>query len=64
MSTESPLVNKTTPRKATLDEVLEEERAKIVGKSDPDEYLKRDADPSPAQRADRDNNVKHPERLN
>lgn len=64
MSAETTPADNTQPDKTIPPEVLEQIYKDIVGDGDPDSYLKREADPSPAQRAHRNKTVKYPETLN
>lgn len=62
-----PPVNKEPPKQAALVDALAEQLLRETGPDgDPDGYLKRDAPPTPAQRAHRDAAVKanQPEKLN
>lgn len=66
MSAETTPADNTQPEKNVPPEVLEQIYKDIEGGKNPDDYLerKRERDPSPAQRAYRDETVEHPERLN
>lgn len=59
MNLEQPPINKTPPRKASLaDALLEQYKQETGPGGDPDAYLKREAPPTPTQRAHRNATVK------
>ena len=64
---QNPPINRTPLRESTLAEALGEQYARETGQDgDPDGYLKREAPPTPAQRAHRDRAVEanQPGKLN